>query len=71
MRPEPAIREDGRCALDSCRKAIKPPKRRRDVPARLYEDPFCSTDCCKAFHGVATPQRDATKQGRPRVYAAA
>lgn len=49
MKPDPPIREDGRCALASCgrkRKPYKPP-----IAGMLVApDPFCSTECCREWH---------------------
>ena len=67
MNPEPEVRDDGRCALETCRKPIKPPKRRREVPASLYVDPFCSTDCAKAYFGVrVTSYSESQGLGSPK-----
>lgn len=38
---DPAIRSDGRCALLRCTK-LRPRE----------DDPFCSTECARAFYGV-------------------
>lgn len=67
MIPDPPIRADGRCALATCRKPIKPPKRRREVPASLYVDPFCSTDCAKTYFGVrVTSYSESQGLGSPK-----
>lgn len=51
---EPRRRKDGLCALETCRKPIKPPARyRRDIDRRVYErEAFCSAACARAYFGV-------------------
>lgn len=67
MTDDPPIRDDGRCALEACGKPIKAPKRRRDVPERLYVDPFCSTDCAKTYFGVrVTSYSESQGLGSPK-----
>jgi len=46
---DPPIRKDGRCAL--CKKPIETIPR-PGVPPLLYVDPFCSSQCCKAYYDV-------------------
>lgn len=43
-RAEPKPRKT--CARAAC-------KNERPKPAQLEGDPFCSADCCRAFHGVS------------------
>ncbi len=50
MKRDPRIRKDGQCALKTCRKLIVM-KRQRGVPDYLYQDPFCSNICARAWHG--------------------
>lgn len=72
MKADPPVRADGRCARPGCGKPRKMPKAQKGIDPLAYErDPFCSTECCRRYHGAALPERDATKQGRPRVYARA
>jgi len=52
MRADPPVRKDGRCA--QCGKVRKLPKPQKGVDRALYEiDPFCSSPCARAYHGVA------------------
>ena len=64
MRADPARRNDGRCALVSCRKKLRPatPVLRRYAGAQIDVDPFCSTECCRAWHRV--PEREGKKVAR-------
>jgi hypothetical protein len=65
VKTDPPTRQDGRCI--QCEK-------RRPPTAVEFDDPFCSSDCCRAFYGC--PLRDAkpkAKQGpstlrRPAVH---
>lgn len=65
-RPEPPVRDDGRCAGPSCRKRLP-----RDVRAGHYGkealalDPFCSTECCRAYHRTSLKK---TEQVRKRKF---
>jgi hypothetical protein len=62
MTPDPPIREDGRCARPGCSKRLKVPARRqRGVDPKVYADPFCSSECCKALHGVSAGAGAANK----------
>ena len=50
---DPPVREDGRCALESCGKPRKLTKvARKYAGEQLDLDPFCSAVCCRAFYGV-------------------
>lgn len=78
---DPPVRADGKCVV--CGGERVPPKGRRDnarhdkrivarkpavdVAAMVAGDPFCSTDCCKKYHGVVTNSGSGTPIGRPRV----
>lgn len=63
MRADPPVRRDGRCA--ECREPRNPRANRYSgLAAQL--DPFCSTGCCKAWHGLAEPER---RRGTRRAYA--
>ena len=59
---DPPIRKDGTCAL--CRKPIETIPR-PGVPPLLYVDPFCSSQCCKAYYDVSV---ELVPKGRKRVY---
>jgi hypothetical protein len=58
--PDPAVRKDGKCALAGCSK--KRPITQADAKLqrrlRVYAggqadaDPFCSSRCCRRFHGT-------------------
>lgn len=52
MRPDPPLRKDRRCARKGCSKRLKVPA--QTLAAReVYErDPFCTSVCCKIYHGV-------------------
>lgn len=55
MRPDPARRPDGLCArFPACRNRLPEitPRHRRYGGEALAKDPFCSTECCKAYHRV-------------------
>lgn len=51
MRKDPRVRKDGRCALPSCRKP-RNPKRNPYSGMEPFLDPFCSTNCCREYHGA-------------------
>jgi hypothetical protein len=46
--PDPPLRPDGRCA--HCGGPRTPPEKLHRAEA--LADPFCCTDCAKAWHGV-------------------
>ena len=52
MRPDPERRPDGRCARPGCSKRLaeSTARHRRYGGDAILSDPFCSTECCKAFH---------------------
>lgn len=65
VKPDPPRRDDGRCAYDECTQGPKdkrnkrgklrkpgPLHRRYGSADSLLADPFCRTECCKAYHGV-------------------
>lgn len=52
---DPPRRADGRCArYPACKKRLAEitPRHWRYGGAALLEEPFCSTECCKIWHGV-------------------
>lgn len=59
MATDPPARADGRCARPGCRAKLAFKKRRG--LEHLYDDPFCSTECCKAYHGVTMMSRASSK----------
>lgn len=73
MISDPPRRSDNRCACGCGQPLPAVPKRRqRGIPDEAYlAEPFATSECCKAFHGVTMGERDPAKQGRPRAYAAA
>jgi hypothetical protein len=54
VRPDPRPRKDGLCVV--CRKKrVFAKNKLKGVDPKIYErDAFCSTDCCKVWHGVTT-----------------
>jgi hypothetical protein len=59
--PDPPVRKDGRCAVPSCKqkRTRLHPKTAKRKPEGRYatrddyaRDPFCSSVCCRAYHGV-------------------
>jgi hypothetical protein len=55
---DPAVRPDGRCVV--CGKKRKP-ERSRTYAKHLAElDPFCSTECCREYHGVERGTRSVS-----------
>lgn len=76
MNPDPPVRSDGRCARPGCGKPRKMPASnaaKAYIDRRHYEaDPWCSTDCCRTYHGVEmTVTRTGLGRGggRQKVYA--
>ena len=53
-RPDPERREDGRCARHGCKKPLQKQTARhpRYAGDEILSEPFCSTECCKTYHGV-------------------
>lgn len=52
LKPDPPVREDGLCARPGCTKRRKPPATTRYATLQDFEtDPFCSTKCCREYHG--------------------
>lgn len=59
---DPRVRKDGRCAHKACAK-LRPivtatGNKRRELiryagAFQLERDPFCSSRCCRAFHGTS------------------
>lgn len=48
LRKDPGLRRDGVCALKGCEKQL--PK-----VGRENNDSFCSTRCCRLWHGLPDP----------------
>lgn len=49
---DPPVRADGRCAHPGCTKLRQPERSRKYARAEADTDPWCSTNCCRLFHGV-------------------
>jgi hypothetical protein len=67
MRRDPPVRRDGRCA--QCKGERATPKGRAYArTGEIERDPFCSTQCCKAYHGVKLSSPESNRKrgpGRP------
>lgn len=50
VKADPPLRADGRCAV--CGKPRKTDRSQRYARGEAERDPFCSTQCCKAYHGI-------------------
>lgn len=59
MRLDPPVRLDGRCVHCGGPRTVRQ-NRYSGLAAAL--DPFCSSACCRAWHGVA--EREHQPQGR-------
>lgn len=73
LRPDPPVRDDGLCAYDGCEKMRVVPKQTYATREEHEADPFCSTVCCRHYHGVemgAEAPGELRKQrgGRKKVY---
>jgi hypothetical protein len=54
MNPDPKRRADGRCA--QCGEPIKvAAKMREPHRSEARRDPFCSSECCRLWHGLEPP----------------
>lgn len=62
MKKDPPIRKDGKCAV--CKQPIKPVKPQRGVPIAAYNDPFCSSRCCRQYHGTSIKESEQDYKGR-------
>jgi hypothetical protein len=49
--PDPRRRRDGLCA--HCRKPIEIKAQRQPHRLEALRDPFCSSDCCRGWHGLS------------------
>jgi hypothetical protein len=64
MRDVPRAREDGRCVECGKRKKMpNPPQRGVDVGIYLAE-PFCSSQCARAYYGTQLRSSAPGAQGR-------
>jgi len=63
VKRDPKMRKDGRCA--ECKGDVHI-KARAGVNPALYVDPFCSSSCAKAWHGIELGSMNQT--GRPGGY---
>lgn len=52
IRPDPPVRKDKKCVV--CRGDRDPSRSRKYGQDVAADDPFCSTACCKAWHGTST-----------------
>ena len=50
MLPDPPCPKGGRCVV--CGKPRKPQRSRKYAGGRAESDPFCSTVCCREWHGT-------------------
>jgi hypothetical protein len=67
VKADPRVRRSGNCA--QCGKPRKIPKPQHGVDPSVYErDPFCASDCARAWHGnpraTAIPTNTSEKRGR-------
>lgn len=53
QRKAPPVKRNGKCARRGCTKDRMPNVRNLGVDYAAYDDPFCSTDCCRAYYGVS------------------
>ena len=54
MKSDPRVRRDGRCARKGCDRKLPRSKRAKRYAGDWLElDPFCSSRCCRAFHGTS------------------
>lgn len=61
MKKDPPVRKDGLCA--TCKKPRKEVKPQKGVDPKQYVDPFCSSRCCRAYHGTSVKE-GADSKGR-------
>ena len=63
LKPDPLARPDGRCVV-----CLKPRKvsaqARKYAGAQLDLDPFCSSRCCRRWHGTELPETPQSVAGR-------
>jgi hypothetical protein len=54
MKKDPRRRKNGTCAHRGCKRHLPEitSRHRRYAGDALLLDPFCSTECCKEYHGV-------------------
>ena len=53
IKPDPRRRKDLTCALPGCDKKLQPPS--TYAGEHGLSDPFCSSSCCRAYHGNPLP----------------
>jgi hypothetical protein len=51
--PDPKIRKDGLCAREGCKEELPKP-----------DDPFCSSRCCRVYHGCVDSVGDEEHERR-------
>ena len=66
QRADPPVRSDRRCAQRGCTRQLATitSRHRRYGGDALLVEPFCSTECCRAYHGVGLAP--TTTGPRPR-----
>lgn len=62
MRPDPPIRKDGLCVV--CWKPRKPERSAKYGQGEADLDPFCSSPCCRVWHGTTLPESNLTRAQR-------
>ena len=63
VKPDPPVRADGRCAGPGCRKQRTVSEQaRKYAGVQLDLDPFCSTRCCRKWHGTELPETGTEAQ---------
>jgi hypothetical protein len=68
MTADPPVRTDGRCVV--CDKPRSPWRSKRYGKLEAERDPFCSSTCCRVWHGVslrATPSTSGPTSPKPRI----
>jgi len=69
VRKDPRVRPDGLCAREGCGRrrpiTVASGKKRAQLARyaglrQLEEDPFCSTVCCRLYHGCPLPDNGCT-----------
>jgi hypothetical protein len=65
MIPDPPIRKDSTCAV--CLAPRKPERSKRYARDAAERDAFCSTNCCRKFHGTELTHTELT--GEPEEVA--
>jgi hypothetical protein len=65
--PEPKPRKDGKCARPGCTRRLPRSRNAKRYAGDWLElDPWCSSYCCRAFHGVSIPGDDDIEMAERR-----